>query len=66
MKKSRQILRLLNLELNDRFRITKYKNIFCKGYNENRDKHLLLILFRKLKIKYLNREKIIVSFYEEE
>ena len=33
-------------EVNDRVRITKYKNIFSKGFNENwRRENLLLILF---------------------
>ena len=59
--------------VNDRVRITKCKNIFSKGYIENwylfiyYIKYILSILFSKLilglKMKYLNGEKILGSFY---
>ena len=62
------------LTVNDRVRITKYKNIFSKGYIENwylfiyYINYILSILFWKLilelKIKYLDGEKILGSFYE--
>ena len=57
-------------KVNDRVRINKYNNFFSKGYAENR-KFLLSLLFWKLtlghkRIKDLNGEKIIGSFYEKE
>ena len=55
----------LKFKVNDWVRITKYKNIFRKGYTENCSKeiYLLSILYLKTnpwmhKIKDLNREKI--------
>ena len=56
---------------NDRIRITKYKNIFSKGYTENWSRVIFIIdsvLKTNLwthKIKDFNREKI-GSFYEKE
>ena len=53
-------------------RITKYKNIFSKGYTENWSRKIFItdsVLKtnpRTYKIKDLNREKIIGSFYEKE
>ena len=35
LKKLRQILKVPKFKVNDRMRITKYKNIFTKGYTEN-------------------------------
>ena len=61
--------------MNDRVRITKCKNIFSKAYTEiGQEKYLLSIMFENLlktnhwtyKIKDLNGQKIIGSFYEEE
>ena len=53
-------------------RITKYKDIFSKGYTKNWSREILII-DSVLKtnsqtdtIKDLNREKIIGSFYEKE
>ena len=53
-------------------RITKYKNIFSKGYTENWSREILIIdsILKNNPqtdtIKDLNREKIIGSFYEKE
>ena len=59
-------------KVGDRVRITKYKNIFSKGYTENWSKEIYVI-DSMLKtnpwpydIKYSNREKIIGSLYENE
>ena len=60
------------LKVNDRVRITKYKNIFSKGYTENWSREIFIIdsVFKNnqwsYKIKDLNGEKIIGSFYEKE
>ena len=59
-------------KVNDRVRITKYKNTFSKGYTENWSKEIFIIncVLKTnswtYKIKELNREKIIGSFYEKE
>ena len=62
-------------KVNDRVRITKYKNIFSKGYTENWSREIFIIdsVFKSnpwtlttLKIKDLNGEKIIGSFHEKE
>ena len=53
-------------------RVTKYKNIFRKGYTENWSRKIFTIDFGlktnlwTYKIKDLHREKIIQSFYEKE
>ena len=53
-------------------RITKYKNIFSKGYTKNWSREILIIdsilktNSQTDTIKDLNREKIIGSFYEKE
>ena len=53
-------------------RITKYKNIFSKGYTGNWSRKIFItdsVLKTNpwtYKIKDLNREKIIRSFYEKE
>ena len=53
-------------------RITKYKNIFSKGYTGNWSREILIIdsILKNNSqtdtIKDLNREKIIGSFYEKE
>ena len=56
-------------KVNDRVRITMYKNIFSKGYTENWSREIFIIHFKvnswTYKIKDLNREKIIGSFYEK-
>ena len=58
-------------KVNDRVRITKYKNIFNKGYTENWSREILIIdsvlttnpwTYR---IKDLNGEKIIGSFMKK-
>ena len=60
-------------KVNDRVRITKYKNIFSsKGYTENWSREIFIVdsLFKTnpwtYKIKDLNGGKIIGSFYEKE
>ena len=59
-------------KVNDRVRITKYKNIFSKGYTENWSTKIFIIdsVLKTnpwtYKIKDLNGEKIIGSFYEKE
>ena len=56
----------------DRVRITKYKNIFSKGYTENWSREIFIIdsVLKTnpwtYKLKDLNGEKIIGSFYEKE
>ena len=59
-------------KVNDRVRITKYKNIFSKGYTENWTREIFDI-DSVLKtnpwtnrIKDLNGEKLIGSFYEND
>ena len=55
----------------DRVRITKYKNIFSKGYTKNWSREIFIIdsVLKTnpwtYKIKDLNGEKIIGSFYEK-
>ena len=67
VKKLRQILNLTLV-----VRITKYKNIFSKCYTENCLKEIFVsdsVLITNpwtYRIKNLNREKIIGSFYEKE
>ena len=59
-------------KVNDRVRITKYKNNFSKGYTENWSRKIFVIdSFLKTnpwtyKIKDLNLEKLIGTFYEKE
>ena len=58
-------------KVNDRVRITKYKNIFSKDYTENWSRQIFIIdsVLKTnpwtCKIKDLNREKIIGSFYQK-
>ena len=53
-------------------RTTKYKNIFSKGYTENWSSEIFIINFvlktnpGTYKIKDLNEEKLIGSFYQKE
>ena len=59
-------------KVNYRVRVTKYKNIFRKGYTENWLRKVFTIDFGlktnlwTYKIKDLHIEKIIQSFYEKE
>ena len=59
------------LKVNNRVRITKYKNNFSKGYSENWWRKISIIdsVLKtnpwKYKSKDLKREKIIRSFYEK-
>ena len=59
-------------KVNDRVRITKNKNIFSKDYTKNWSREIVIIdSILKInpwnyKIKDLNGEKIIGSFYEKE
>ena len=50
--------------VNDRVRITKYKNIFSKGYTENWSREIFVI-DSVFKIEGINGENIIGSFYEK-
>ena len=62
----------LKFKVNDRVRITKYKNIFIKGYPENWSEEILIIESllktnpQTYKIKDLNGEKIIGGVYKKE
>ena len=57
---------------NDRVRITKYKNMFSKGYTGNWSREIFIIdpVLKTnpwtFKLKDLNEEKIIESVYEKE
>ena len=57
---------------NDKVRITKYKNIFSKGYNENRSREIFIIdsVLKTnpwtYKCKHWNRKKMKGSFYEKQ
>ena len=61
-------LKTPKFKVNDRVRITKYKNIFSRGYTENWSREIFIIDSvlktnpRTYKIKDLNGEKIIGSF----
>ena len=58
--------------MNDRVRTIKYKNIFSKDYTENWSREIFIIdsVLKTnawtYKIKDLNGEKIIGTFYEKE
>ena len=58
--------------MNDRIRTIKYKNIFSKDYTENWSREIFIIdsVLKTnawtYKLKDLNREKIIGTFYEKE
>ena len=60
------------LKVNDRVRITKYKSIFSKGYSEHWSREIFFIDSAletnpwTYKIKNLNREKKLGSFYLKE
>ena len=49
-------------------RITKYKNIFSKGYTDNCSREMFILKANPwtYKIKDLSEEKLIGSFYEKE
>ena len=59
-------------KVNDKVGITKYKNVFSKGYTENWSREIFntnsVLKTNSLtyKIKDLNGKKIIGSFYEKE
>ena len=59
-------------KVSDIVRITQYKNIFSKGYTKNSSREIFLInsVLKTnpwtYKIKDLNGEKVIGSFYEKE
>ena len=58
--------------MNDRVRTIKYKNIFSKDYTENWSREIFIIdsVLKTnawtYKLKDLNEEKIIGTFYEKE
>ena len=60
------------LKVDGTIRITKYQNIFSKGYTENLSREIFIIdsMLKTnpftYKINDLNREKIIESFYEKQ
>ena len=64
-------LKAPKFKVNDRFRITKYMNIFSKDYTENWSREIFIISsVLKItswiyKVKELNGEIIIRSFYEK-
>ena len=64
-------LKVPKFKMNDRVIITKYKNIFSKGYTENWTREISItdsVLKTNpytYKIEDLNGEKVVGSFYEE-
>ena len=66
------IKKIRNLNLGDRVRISKFKNIFAKGYTPNWSEEIFVL--KKIKntvlwtnvISDLNGEEIVGSFYEKE
>ena len=66
------IIKILNFEVGDHVRISKYKNIFAKGYMPNWSEEVFVI--KKVKnavpwtyvINDLNGEEITGTFYEKE
>ena len=71
-EKIETILKTPKFKVNDRVGITKYKNIFSKGYTENWSREIYIINSvlktnpGTYKTKDLNRDKILRSFYENE
>ena len=65
-------LEALKFKVNDRVRITMYKNIFSKGYSENWSREIFIIdsVLKTnpwtYKLKGLYRDKILGSFDEKE
>ena len=59
-------------KLNDRVRISKWKNVFAKGYTPNWSKEIFIVSKIKNTVPWtyeiddLNGERIIGSFYEKE
>ena len=60
-------------KVGDRVRISRYKNIFAKGYTPNWSKEifivdnlLILLIYIVYNLKDLNDEEIIGSFYDKE
>ena len=56
-------------KVGDHARISKYKNIFAKGYTQNWSEEVFLTLktqFRGLVISDLNGKKIVGGFYEKD
>ena len=59
-------------KLNDRVRISKWKNVFAKGYTSNWSKEIFIISKIKNTVPWtyeiddLNVERIVGSFYEKE
>ena len=72
LKKLNCVIKLLNLKNCYIVRITKYNNIFSKGYDENCSREILVIDYElktylwTYEIKDLNEEIIIGNFYEKE
>ena len=70
-KKYETIPKAPKFKVNDRVRVTKYNNIFSKGYTKNWSRETFIIdsVFKTnpwtYKIKDLKEEKIIGSFYEK-
>ena len=66
------IKKIRNLNLGDRVRISKFKNIFAKGYTPNWSEEIFVL--KKIKntvlwtnvISDLNGEEMVGSFYEKE
>ena len=68
-EKNETNLKATKFKVNDRVRITKHKKIFSKGYTGNWTTETFIInsLYPWIcKIKDLNREKLIGSFYVKE
>ena len=69
LKKTQTNSKVPKFKVNDKVRITTYENIFSKGYTENWSREIFIIDSiletnpRTFKIRDLNREKIIESFY---
>ena len=59
------MIKILNLKSVIIVRISKYKNIFAKGYTPNWSEELK-IQFHRYVINDLNDEEIIETFYEKE
>ena len=59
-------------KVGDRVRISRYKNIFAKGYTPNWSKEIFIVdkindtMLNTYSLKHLNDEEIIVSFYDKE
>ena len=66
------MIKILNSKIDDRVRISKYKNIFVKGYTANWSEEFFVIKKVKNTVPFtyvtneLNGEEIIVAFYEKE